>query len=370
MYTNVITLVTQWLPLLYAIIGFGTLITVHEFGHFIFCKLFNIHTPTFSIGMGPTLIQKKLGDTVFKLAALPLGGYVEIAGHEEVGQGDQAHAHSNNETAFRTKPYWQKLLVMLGGIIFNLSFAYLVFINLLWIGLPKSQLQVAAVTPNSLAFSAGLKPNDIIVSIDNWNIEENPNELGIALQTLQTYFNKTVHIVVKRTQKTVEIPLHIPAQNQLKNTVEQKGKLGIEFAITPSSTKQKFTFKEAVLEGINRTNMVIAQTVIGLKTLLTSRSLKGAGGPIMIISQSVKQAQSGLIYLFLFLAIISINLAIMNLLPLPILDGGQLFFISVEALIGKEIPSTIKNGIFIGSWVGVLTLFLVLSYRDIIALLK
>ena len=98
------------LPLVFSIIGFGLLVVVHEFGHFLFCKLFNIYTPTFSVGFGKPLIEKKIGTTNFRISRLPFGGYVEIAGLQEVGQGDQQFAKASGSISFAEKPFWQKFL--------------------------------------------------------------------------------------------------------------------------------------------------------------------------------------------------------------------------------------------------------------------
>jgi regulator of sigma E protease len=150
------------LPLLYAVIGFGALIAIHECGHFLFCKLFGIHTPTFSIGFGPELYRKQIGKTNFRLAAIPLGGYVEIAGLAEVGQGEQEHAHITGEESFDSKPWWQKFFVLSGGILCNLLFAYIVFSILFMVGSPRQQqaVMVAGIVKESAAELSGLKPGD------------------------------------------------------------------------------------------------------------------------------------------------------------------------------------------------------------------
>ncbi len=122
------------------LVGLTFLVTFHEFGHFLFCKLFKIHTPSFSIGLGPYLYSKKIGDTVFAISAIPAGGYVEIAGAAEVGQGDQAHAGRQDHYSFASKPFYQKFLVMSGGILANLLFAYVAIIGVCWAGLPQSPL--------------------------------------------------------------------------------------------------------------------------------------------------------------------------------------------------------------------------------------
>ena len=129
------------------LIGINFVVGIHEFGHFLFCKFFKIRTPTFSFGFGPYLASKKIGDTTFALSSIPLGGYVEIAGSAEMGQGDQKEAHARDTGSFAIKPYWQKLLVMIGGIVFNLIFAYAALIFLFMIGLPKTEF-LYRVMPN------------------------------------------------------------------------------------------------------------------------------------------------------------------------------------------------------------------------------
>ena len=146
LFTN--PLLSAWHLLMFgvAIAGLGFLIAIHEMGHFLFAKLFGISTPTFSIGFGPQLISKKIGETTFSLSAIPLGGYVEIAGLAEVGQGEQGEAGRTDKRSFASKPYWQKMLVMLGGIGVNLGFAYVACIGLSFVQSPlvtPAQLHVA-----------------------------------------------------------------------------------------------------------------------------------------------------------------------------------------------------------------------------------
>src|SRR5579871_1903884 len=151
--------------------GIGFIIGFHEFGHFLFCKLFKVRTPSFSIGFGPRIISKKIGGTDFALSAIPLGGYVEIAGASEVGQGDQKEAHARDEHSFAAKPWYQKFIIMFGGILFNVMFAYFAFSLLFLMGMPKSMLLypqnatpvLAVVAPNSPAEQAGLKVGDKLI---------------------------------------------------------------------------------------------------------------------------------------------------------------------------------------------------------------
>ena len=166
------TLVCNFPLILLAILGIGFLIVFHEFGHFLFAKLFNVLVPSFSIGFGPRIIEKKIGETTFAISAIPLGGYVEVAGNPEVGQGEQKEAHISGDRSFNSKPYWQKLLIMAAGILFNIFFAYAALTFLFTQGAPcigswcenKAAL-IGVVNPKSPAEKAGLPAGDKIVSV-------------------------------------------------------------------------------------------------------------------------------------------------------------------------------------------------------------
>jgi len=200
---------TRLVPFFFALAGFGLLITIHEFGHFLFCKLFGIHTPTFSIGMGPTLFKRKIGDTNFRLAAIPIGGYVEIAGMAEVGQGGQAQAHDKGPRSFGAKPYWQKFFVLTGGILFNMLFAYSVFIALYFIGMPvREKIDLIVKKPGtSQAWVVG----DKILSVNNQPLKQDPKELFPALAKIAAQLaekpKKDVKILVQRGGKKLNISI-------------------------------------------------------------------------------------------------------------------------------------------------------------------
>jgi len=185
------------------IIGLSFLIGLHELGHFLFCKLFRVHTPSFSIGFGPHLISKKIGDTEFSLSAIPIGGYVEIAGIAEVGQGKQKEAHRYDKYSFATKPYYQKLLIMSGGIIFNVLFTYFVLCLLFALGLPKTEMLypinaksvIEMVAKGSAAEKAGLQTGDRILKINQIDIQENENVENL-IKEIQAHPKQTVHLLI------------------------------------------------------------------------------------------------------------------------------------------------------------------------------
>lgn len=358
----------KFLPLVYALIGFGSLIAIHEFGHFIFCKMFGIHTPTFSIGFGPEIFRKKLWDTDFRLALIPLGGYCEIAGHEEVGQGDQAFAKSTGDISFDSKAYWKKLLVMFGGIMFNLTFAYIVFCGIFMVGKPleKTTVLVSNITKNSAAEKFDLKAGDILLNINKQDLTD-PN-MGmkaqeILLQELRGHPNEEVTLVVEREKKEIELKVTLGSKQDGDKTV---GSLGAGFAFQVAIPQ--LPFFEAIKMGISTTNKWIVDIASSVKNLISQRSLEGAGGPVMILSQSFTSAQHGFIPLFIFLALISINLALINLLPIGALDGGQILFVTLETIFRRKIPMNVKIAINLASWLFFITLVIFLTYKDVVAL--
>jgi len=363
----------KFIPLLYALIGFGVLITIHECGHFLFCKLFNVHTPTFSIGMGPTVFQRKVGDTNFRLALIPIGGYVEIAGMAEVGQGDQEHAGDIGPRSFSKKPYWQRFLILIGGILFNLLFAYFVFSALFFSGMPvqkEVELVIKDVKGVSKTADIELQAGDKILELNGHELSTSPKELFPKLRMLVSELSKKklqdISLKVKRGDEKINIT--IPGSENGSNL--QRGVLaGAVFDLNTVRVEyESYPFFQAIKKGIQHTNGWIYKVFSSLKMLVTKRNIKDFGGPIMIVSQSFKFAQRGLLMLFVFLAIISINLAVINLLPIGALDGGQLLFETIEAIIRRKIPEVIRMSINLLSWVLILSLILYLSYQDIISI--
>jgi regulator of sigma E protease len=339
--------------------GIGFLVGFHEFGHFIFAKVFGVRVPSFSIGMGPKIFSKKIGETEFKLSAIPIGGYVEIAGLAEIGQGEQKEAQITNSGSFQTKPYWQKFLIMSGGIIFNFVLALVIFFGLFATGMPKSLLSypeevkpiIVKTQKDSLAEKIGLQSGDTILAIDNQKTE---NVLQV-IALIQENKNKTVSITINRAGRELS----------LKALLDFSGRFGLDYRIdylTP------FSFTASVKNAWNMTLNVTKKTFDVFINLFKKRTTDGVAGPLLIISQMVQNAKQGASIFLLLLAFISINLAIINLIPLPVTDGGQIVFITIEAIIKRQIPENIRLIIHNISWVLILALATYLTIKDSIAL--
>ncbi len=357
--------ISRILPIALSIAGIGLLITIHEFGHFFFCKLFNVHTPTFSIGFGPEIIRRKIGQTDFRLAAFPFGGYVEISGLAEVGQGEQRHANEKGENSFESKWYWQKFLILIGGILFNMLFAYLIFCSVALFGpaSKESGIKIAQVEKSSAAERYGLQAGDFILGINQIRFDQDkPEDIfdyqKALLNEIRANPAKEATFTIRRGGEIKELQLLLDTKTE---GPVQVGKIGAYFDIKIP----KLSFFKSIKMGIRQTNELVKGLILGIKKMFSARSLDGTMGPVMIISQGANIAKAGLLPLFVFLALLSISLAIMNLLPIGALDGGQLLFLTIEAVIRRKIPEIIKLGINLASWVLILGLALYISIREI-----
>lgn len=338
------------------IIGVGFLIAFHELGHFLFCKLFDIKTPAFSIGFGPQLIKKQIGETEFSISAIPLGGYVQMESSSDDGSVDPR--------SFNAKPYYQKLLVMCGGIGFNMIFAYLILMGLAFTGIPKTLLlypknattQINMVMPDTAAERAGLKAGDVITSFNNMPLEGDATKL---LEAIKPLANQPVTLTIEREKSPQTISATL---DERKVDSESIGSLGVIFELNETPGKSLI---DSIREGIALTNKIVWNTIDGFTSIVRKKDMSQVGGPLMIISMTTSVAAQGLKILLLFLAVISVNLAVLNVIPLPIFDGGQILFYTIEAIIRRPLPERVREYIHIGSWLLLMALVIYLTGKDI-----
>lgn len=338
------------------IIGIGFIIGFHEFGHFIFCKMFKVQTPRFSIGFGPKLLSKKIGETEFTLSAIPLGGYVEMATTSPAGPQDP--------TLFAQKPFYQKLLIIGGGIAFNMLFAYVVFCMVFLTGIPKSPFLypinskpiIISIGKNSPAAKAGLHVGDHIMAINGQKLDNSTEKLHRIIKPLA---NQETLLSITRNGQEKKIRITLGSRKILGEDLPYLG-AAFERISSPG-----LPFFAAIARGIKLTNTHLINTFKAYRYILVKRDTSSVGGPIMIISETMKGAAKGLKIFLLFLAIISINLAVLNFIPLPILDGGQALLYTIEAVIRRQLPERAKELIFIICWIGMLALLVYLSAKDI-----
>lgn len=372
-FLSSLCLVTKHIGLIVAgLIGFAFIIGFHELGHFLFCKIFGVRTPSFSIGFGPKLISKKIADTEFSLSAIPLGGYVEIAGASEIGQGEQKEANAHDAGSFAVKPWYQKMFVLLGGILFNLAFAYIAVCLVFLAGAPKGDFlyplnassTVESVEPESPAFHSGIKAGDTIIEINGITIpndasERHVNTITAALRSIKEQPSKAIDIMIERDGNRTQVPLIIGTKDVMGSAIGYSGMTLARQELPP------FSLFEAVKQSIRVTNKWIIMTVSSFRHLFASRDTSQLGGPIAIFSAISMSAGQGIKIFLLLLALISVNLAVLNLIPVPILDGGQIVFYTIEALAGRQLPIKVKEYIHIACWIAFLVLIVLLSAKDL-----
>lgn len=348
---------------LIGIMGIGFLIGFHELGHFLFCKLFGIHTPIFSIGFGPKIFSKKIGQTEFILSAIPLGGYVQIEGDEQEEEKKETKQQPSHNS-FIAKPYYQKMLVIAGGILFNMLFAYAALSVLFFVGMPKSPLvyplhastTIATVEKDSPATESGLLADDVILSINDDDIYAKPLDL---IRYVQAHPNETITLRIKRNTDIKTLQVKIGEKTTQETSI---GYLGIDFVMP------RYDIATSIKHGFSTANAIFLQIFNVFRSF--KKSFNSMGGPIMVISQTVQGAAKGTKIFLLLLAFISINLAALNVLPIPPMDGGRALFCTIEAVIGRELPEKIKSYIIYACLIGILLLALLLSIKDIARLIQ
>ncbi len=342
------------------VFGIGLLIGFHELGHFIFARLFGVRVPSFSIGMGPTLWTKRVGETEFKLSAIPLGGYVEIAGLAEIGQGEQEHSHATGAGSFQQISLWRKWCILGGGIFFNGLFTYLILVLLFLIGMPQSIFYkpanvrpvIASIQPDSCAQRIQLAINDEIIGIDN---RATPSVTELITQ-LRQHKEQDITLTVKRGEQILTITAH----------PDQRGALGIT-AFQPTYLPS-CSIGTSLVNAWQALAELTGTIISSFASLFHKRSLDGVGGPMMIISWLINSAQQHFLIFLFFLAFISVNLAVINLIPLPITDGGQLVLETIQSAIGRRLPEKALLTIAYASWALIIALTTYLTIKDSIAL--
>lgn len=319
--------------IIYAILIFCFLIFIHELGHFTAAKAVGVKVNEFSLGMGPHLFQFKKGDTEYSLRLLPIGGYVKMEGEDE---------DSDDENAFHNKPFWAKAVVLIAGSFMNLMTTIVIFT--LMAGIIGMQTNtVASVAEGSPAAMAGLLPGDKIVEIDSqfiggWND---------IISTITESKGDTLEIMVEREGNQVTLQSAV-IENETGRRV-----IGVTSAVNKSPGL-------AVKTGIDATTSMAGQMLDYLGQLFTGKgSVNDLVGPVGIVSIINDQAKMGLLYIINFTALISLNLAIVNMLPFPALDGGRLLFLFIRLVTGKAVNDEIEAKIH---FAGMMILFALMFY--------
>jgi regulator of sigma E protease len=318
------------------IILLAILIFVHEFGHFIAARIAGVGVLKFSLGFGPKIIGKKIGETEYVVSWIPLGGFVKLLGEST----DEELRPEDEKRSFMKQPTWKRILIILAGPVFNFLLALLIFITIFMYGVPKFTADVGEMPKESAALAAGMKRGDKIISIDDKNIVYWDEIKPLIAETS----GKEVKVVVER-DSAKKIFLLKPKLSKAKNMFGEEVSTYL-IGISPSG-KHVIDRKnpwEASITAVQKTWELSKLTVVAVikmfEGVISPRTL---GGPIFIAQVAGDQAREGVIPFILFMAILSINLGVINLFPIPVLDGGHIFFYLIEMVTRKEISVKVKE---------------------------
>lgn len=351
------------MSVLAAIAVLAILIVVHELGHFGAARLQGIHVSKFSIGFGPVLLKYQGKETEYAIRAFPLGGYVAFPDDDP-----DSKIPLDDPDLLRNRPLFDRAIVISAGVIANLIFAYLLLMGqVATVGLQDINYQPGVLIPEILeqvespAQKAGLKNGDVVLAVDHQLLPPKEEAMEILRHRIQESPNQPLNFTVKRREETLSLVV-IPSVGE-----NGQGKIGVMLAPNGELIKRRpQNIIETLTLAAQQFERYTTLTVKGFGQLMTNfqESASQVAGPVAIVAVGAELAKNDLGNLFQFGALISINLAIINILPLPALDGGQLAFLAVEGVTGKPLPNKLQEGIMQTGLVLLLGLGVFLILRD------
>ena len=339
------------------LIALGILIFIHELGHFLVAKKLKVPVEEFAIGFPPRIFRKKIGETIYSLNLIFFGGYVKLKGENDI----------NDLSGFLNKPAWIKILVVTAGVFFNLVLAYFLFSLGYLIGLPEyssqsKNISIIQVLPNSVADKAGLKMLDKLIYLKD---EDNNliyfNDIKEVRNIVESYRGKEIILGIVRGKEKLEIKL-IPDKNK------EISPLGVQLS---NLDLIKYQFPMNFYFGLIKTKDSLVNIFKGLGDFFfrlfqgEKRAFNEVVGPLGMYDIYNQFLTLGFNYLIYFLAIVSLNLVILNILPIPALDGGRLIFYLYEFITRKKINSYLENIINLTGFVLLLFLMIIITIKDV-----
>lgn len=345
------------MTIIYFILILSVIIIIHELGHLLTAKHFNVYCEEFSIGMGPAIFKKKFKETTFAIRALPLGGFVSMAGEEGIDDENIPF-----ERTIKGIARWKQVIVMAAGAFMNVMLAWVIFIGVTMAQgrvIVPSEPVVQDFTENSAAEEAGFKVGDRIVRITSGSEVIEPKTFDDVTEHLG-YYPKTEAIFdVERNGESLQIAL-TPRYN------ESEDRYLAGFAT--KATVKEITALESVKYGTEK--MIDgSQTIFrALSKLVRGIGLENLSGPVGIYQITAQTTQNGILPALSLIALLSLNIGIFNLLPLPVLDGGRIFIIFIEKISGRKLSEKVETAIMMAGVVLLIGLMVFATFQDIVRL--
>ncbi|MCG8567546.1 MAG: RIP metalloprotease RseP [Desulfobacterales bacterium] len=342
------------------IIVIGVLVFIHELGHFLTARFCKVGVDVFSLGFGPKILSRKWGETLYCISAIPLGGYVKMVGEEpgtDLSEADKARSFSH-------KALWQKSLIVAAGPFFNFFLAILIFFILYFTsGVYLAEPVIGKVVDDSPAQAAGLQPGDEIREI-------NGNPIG-SFEDISEIVGgskgEEIHLKVMRGGQQGEFVI-VPKAHSSKNIF---GEPVDRYVIGIVGNGEVFHSPLNPVQALGRafadTYGLVKVTILSVAKMINgSLSADNLGGPIMIAQMAGEQAKAGMTNFVWFIALLSVNLGIINLFPIPVLDGGHLLFFGIEAITGKPVNDKMRERLIQFGAALLVTLMVFVFYNDIV----
>ena len=346
------------------VVVIGILVFIHELGHFIAARLCKVGVDVFSLGFGPKLFKKKYGRTEYCISAIPLGGYVKMVGEEPGATIDPA----DKALSFNHKSLAKKSFIVAAGPAFNFFLTLFIFYVLYqFSGIYMATPVIGEVLENTPALSAGLQPGDIIKEIDQQPIESFED----ISKVISTGTGQELNLVIQRGGQMIGVRL-TPEKRPGKNVFgEEVDKYVIGILGTGETFHESLNPFQAMGRSISDTYGLVKLTILSVVKMVSgSVSADNLGGPLMIAQMAGEQAKAGIVNFVWFIALLSVNLGIINLFPIPVLDGGHLLFFGIEAVTGKSVSEKLREKLVQFGAAMLVALMVFVFYNDIVRMIN
>jgi len=333
--------------ILLAVVIIGVLVFFHELGHFLAAKAANMYVQEFALGMGPALISVQRGETKYSLRVLPVGGFLRVAGEEASAVG----AAIPETRRYDKKTVLQRMIFVAGGSFMNFLLAALIFASIfMFVGVPSNQPVLGSVNEGWPAAQAGLQPGDRILRIGDAAIATWPD----LQRAITESAGQPLVFVLRRGEEEMSV-LVTPQRDQATNRL----------LVGVSPKNERFDPLTAVFLGVREMAGLTAEILSVIGRMLTGRLPAEGAGPIGMVVMVGEVARTGIANLLSFAAIISIQLGLFNLLPIPALDGSKLVFLALERLRGKPVDPEKENMIHLIGFVLLMVLIVLVTFGDL-----